>query len=86
MRLLCLPRTNANGLLNRLKRKPLVRFKAELQNAWHFGAEQILPHDSYLINLGAPEEEKLNKSRAAFIDEMERCNQLGLTLAEFPSW
>lgn len=48
-----------------------------------FGAEHILPHDSYLINLGAPEEEKLEKSRAAFIDEMERCNQLGLTLLNF---
>ncbi|WP_394127534.1 deoxyribonuclease IV [Vibrio hepatarius] len=48
-----------------------------------FSSEQILPHDSYLINLGAPEEEKLQKSRAAFIDEMERCNQLGLTLLNF---
>lgn len=48
-----------------------------------FAAEHILPHDSYLINLGAPDEEKLNKSRAAFIDEMERCQQLGLTLLNF---
>ncbi|PMH39757.1 deoxyribonuclease IV [Vibrio sp. 10N.286.49.B3] len=48
-----------------------------------YSAEQILPHDSYLINLGAPEEEKLEKSRAAFIDEMERCDQLGLTLLNF---
>ena len=48
-----------------------------------FGPEQILPHDSYLINLGAPEEEKLVKSRAAFIDEMERCHQLGLNLLNF---
>ncbi|EEX93173.1 endonuclease IV [Vibrio orientalis CIP 102891 = ATCC 33934] len=48
-----------------------------------FASEQILPHDSYLINLGAPEEEKLEKSRAAFIDEMERCEQLGLTLLNF---
>ena len=48
-----------------------------------FTSEQILPHDSYLINLGAPEEEKLEKSRAAFIDEMERCHQLGLTLLNF---
>lgn len=48
-----------------------------------FSADQILPHDSYLINLGAPEQEKLDKSRAAFIDEMERCEQLGLTLLNF---
>jgi deoxyribonuclease-4 len=48
-----------------------------------FSAEQILPHDSYLINLGAPEQEKLDKSRAAFVDEMERCQQLGLKLLNF---
>lgn len=48
-----------------------------------FSAEQILPHDSYLINLGNPESEALEKSRAAFIDEMERANQLGLKLLNF---
>ncbi|WP_391088216.1 deoxyribonuclease IV [Vibrio sp. NH-UV-68] len=48
-----------------------------------FSREQILPHDSYLINLGAPEQEKLEKSRQAFIDEMQRCHQLGLTLLNF---
>lgn len=48
-----------------------------------FTPEQILPHDSYLINLGAPEEDKLEKSRQAFIDEMERCAQLGLLLLNF---
>tara|TARA_R110000850_G_scaffold62955_7_gene142688 strand:- start:592 stop:1449 length:858 start_codon:yes stop_codon:yes gene_type:complete len=49
----------------------------------HFAPEQILPHDSYLINLGHPEQEGLNKSRAAFLDEMQRCEQLGLTLLNF---
>ncbi|MCJ2375884.1 deoxyribonuclease IV [Vibrio sp. ZSDZ34] len=48
-----------------------------------FLPEQILPHDSYLINLGAPELEKLEKSRAAFIDEMERCRTLGLSQINF---
>ena len=43
----------------------------------------ILPHDSYLINLGHPEKEALEKSRAAFLDEMQRCEQLGLTLLNF---
>lgn len=45
--------------------------------------EQILPHDSYLINLGHPEKEKLEKSREAFLDEMQRCEQLGLSLLNF---
>lgn len=49
----------------------------------HFAPEQILPHDSYLINLGHPEQEGLDKSRAAFLDEMQRCEQLGLTLLNF---
>ncbi|SEF52367.1 deoxyribonuclease IV [Parabacteroides chinchillae] len=45
--------------------------------------KHILPHDSYLINLGHPEEEGLLKSRAAFLDEMQRCEQLGLDLLNF---
>ncbi len=48
-----------------------------------FSPAQILPHDSYLINLGHPEQEGLAKSRTAFIDEMRRCQQLGLSLLNF---
>ena len=48
-----------------------------------FSAAQILPHDSYLINLGSPEPEALEKSRAAFLDEMQRCEQLGLDRLNF---
>lgn len=48
-----------------------------------FQPEYILPHDSYLINLGHPEEEGLQKSRAAFLDEMQRCELLGLKLLNF---
>lgn len=48
-----------------------------------FGPEQILPHDSYLINLGHPEKEGLEKSRNAFLDEMQRCEQLGLRYLNF---
>lgn len=44
---------------------------------------QILPHDSYLINLGHPEKEALQKSRDAFLDEMQRCEQLGLDRLNF---
>ena len=43
----------------------------------------ILPHDSFLINLGSPDSEKLAKSRVAFLDEMRRCEQLGLTMLNF---
>ncbi|MHA1001291.1 deoxyribonuclease IV [Leclercia pneumoniae] len=57
-------------------------FKAACEK-YHFGPGQILPHDSYLINLGHPVQEALDKSRDAFIDEMQRCEQLGLTLLNF---
>ncbi|MDK2857398.1 MAG: deoxyribonuclease [Verrucomicrobiota bacterium] len=43
----------------------------------------ILPHDSYLINLGHPETGPLEKSRSAFLDEMQRCEQLGLDRLNF---
>ncbi len=45
--------------------------------------KHILPHDSYLINLGHPEIEQLEKSREAFIDELERCRILGLDKLNF---
>lgn len=48
-----------------------------------FTADQILPHDSYLINLGHPESENLQKSRDAFLDEMQRCELLGLKYLNF---
>lgn len=57
-------------------------FKATCE-AHNYSPAQILPHDSYLINLGHPVEEALEKSREAFIDELSRCQQLGLTLLNF---
>ncbi|MDD0824398.1 deoxyribonuclease IV [Mannheimia sp. AT1] len=65
-----------------LKAENIENFKRFCQ-VHHFSADQILPHDSYLINLGNPEAEALEKSRTAFIDEMERANQLGLKLLNF---
>lgn len=43
----------------------------------------ILPHDNFLINLGSPDPEKLEKSRKSFHDEIRRCSQLGLTMLNF---
>ena len=48
-----------------------------------FRPDMVLPHDSYLINLGSPDEETLQKSRVAFLDEMSRAQQLGLTMLNF---
>ncbi|MFC0309845.1 deoxyribonuclease IV [Gallibacterium trehalosifermentans] len=62
-----------------LKAETVQKFKTFCKQ-YHFSPEQILPHDSYLINLGHPTTEGLEKSRTAFIDEMQRCDQLGLKL------
>ena len=51
--------------------------------AYGYPAHLILPHDNFLINLGSPDPEKLDKSRKSFLDEMKRCAQLGLTMLNF---
>jgi deoxyribonuclease-4 len=60
----------------------IARFKENCQQCG-YQPSHILPHDSYLINLGHPESDGLEKSRTAFIDEMTRCQQLGLKFLNF---
>lgn len=48
-----------------------------------YSIDHVMPHDSYLINLGHPEKDQLQKSRNAFLDEMQRCEQLGIKLLNF---
>jgi deoxyribonuclease IV len=67
--------------------KPLTDENISLfkENLHKFGFEpwQVLPHDSYLINLGNPDAENLKKSRDSFLDEMKRCELLGLDRLNF---
>lgn len=65
-----------------LSAEEIDRFKRHCSELG-FSPDHIMPHDSYLINLGHPEKEGLDKSRAAFLDEMKRCEELGLTLLNF---
>ena len=65
-----------------LSKNSIQLFK-ENCDKYGFDADYILPHDSYLINLGHPEEEGLTKSRESFLGEMKRCEQLGLRLLNF---
>lgn len=58
------------------------KFKKNCEDAG-YAPQHILPHDSYLINLGNPDPEAISKSRAAFLDEMQRCEQLGLDRLNF---
>ncbi len=65
-----------------LETKVIDAFKKNLEESG-IAPKHVLPHDSYLINLGHPEQEKLEKSRRAFIDEIERCRLLGLVKLNF---
>ena len=65
-----------------LTEKSIELFKERCQE-YGFDMDYVLPHDSYLINLGHPEEEALTKSRNAFLDELQRCEQLGINRINF---
>ncbi|MDX1672320.1 MAG: deoxyribonuclease IV [Balneolaceae bacterium] len=71
----------------RWKSKPLSdenisKFKEHCEELG-YSMDVIIPHDSYLINLGHPEKPQLQKSREAFLDEIQRCEQLGIKLLNF---
>jgi deoxyribonuclease IV len=69
------------------KASPLTENSINLfrENCSKFGFDTryVMPHDGYLINPGSPDPEMLAKSREALLDEMQRCEQLGLTLLNF---
>lgn len=65
-----------------LPTKVIDQFK-NAYSQYGYDSGQILLHDIYLINLGHPVTEALEKSRDAFLDEMQRCQQLWLTLLNF---
>ncbi|XP_060076687.1 probable endonuclease 4 [Ylistrum balloti] len=67
--------------------KPLLDKDAEkFRNAYQeagFSPGDILPHGSYLMNCGSSNPETLQKSRDTLVDELQRCEKLGLTLYNF---
>ncbi len=65
-----------------LTEKSIELFKQRCEE-FGFQPEHVLPHNSYLINLGSPDPEGLEKSRNSFIGEMQRCDQLGLKKLNF---
>ncbi len=75
------------GYSNRWITKPIPEEECQLFKdrcaELGFSPDVILPHDNFLINLGSPEEEKLKLSRKSFLDEMRRCEQLGLKMLNF---
>ncbi len=65
-----------------LEDKMISKFKEELEKS-EILPKHVLPHDSYLINLGHPDIQKRQRSLNAFIDEVQRCEQLGLEMLNF---
>lgn len=65
-----------------LSEDSITAFKTNCEK-FGYTPKQILPHDGYLINIGSPDPEMLEKSRAAFLDEMKRAEQLGLDRLNF---
>ncbi len=75
------------GSSNRWSSKPISaeeidKFKKYCEEGG-FEPKHILPHDNFLINLGSPDSQKLAMSRKSFLEEMQRCEQLGLTMLNF---
>lgn len=75
------------GSSSRWVSKPITDEQASLFRErcqeYGFSPDVILPHDNFLINLGSPDQEKLQKSRDSFLAEMQRCETLGLTMLNF---
>ena len=65
-----------------LSQQSIQSFKENCEK-FNLSPDYILPHDSYLINLKKKKKESLEKSRMAFLDEMTRCEQLGLKMLNF---
>jgi deoxyribonuclease-4 len=65
-----------------LSEQEIAEFREAMESCGYTAA-QVLPHDSYLINLGNPDYEKRSKSLDAFIREMQRVEALGLDRLNF---
>ncbi|KAH9928083.1 xylose isomerase-like protein [Fomitopsis serialis] len=65
-----------------LKETSILAFKARMKT-FGYSASHILPHGSYLVNLGNPDEKKREQSYECFLDDLKRCEELGLLLYNF---
>jgi deoxyribonuclease-4 len=65
-----------------LTEENIQKFKENCQK-YGYKKGTVIPHDSYLINLGHPEKDGIEKSRKSFLDEMKRCELLGIDRLNF---
>ncbi|KAF7291124.1 tRNA-dihydrouridine synthase 1 [Mycena indigotica] len=84
-------RANAFALFVKSQRKwtspalteaTITSFKSKMKE-YGYDPRHVLPHGSYLINLGNPDAEKRKKSYDCFLDDLKRCEALGLELYNF---
>ena len=73
-------KNNNRWLAKPLDEKEICKFKLSLE---HSNIKIVVAHDSYLINLCATNLVLLEKSRVAFIDELTRCEELGVPYLNF---
>lgn len=66
---------------------PLAEDNVKLWKEWMvkygYDTKKVLPHGSYLINLGNPDGEKRKRSLDSFIDDLSRAARLGIGLYNF---
>lgn len=74
--------SSARWVSKKITEASAMEFKLRCEQ-FGFSPDVILPHDNFLINLGSPDSEKLEKSRKSFLDEMQRCELLGLKMLNF---
>eukprot|EP00808_Paulinella_micropora_P025491 g5497.t1 len=60
-----------------LTEESIKHFK-DYMREYNYSPDQVVPHGSYLLNCASPSEELLEKSRAGMLDEVRRCERLGL--------
>ncbi|KAF8176776.1 xylose isomerase-like protein, partial [Pholiota molesta] len=65
-----------------LTESSIAEFKKRMEEHG-YTSKMVLPHGSYLINLGNPDAEKREKSYVCFVDDLKRCQALGLELYNF---
>ncbi|KAH7136618.1 apurinic endonuclease [Dactylonectria macrodidyma] len=60
-----------------------TQFISQCKNHSYSAAEHTLPHGSYLVNLAQPDETKANQAYSSFVDDLARCEELGIHLYNF---
>ncbi|KAG8847652.1 hypothetical protein FRB91_011547 [Serendipita sp. 411] len=65
-----------------LSKESIANFKSRM-DTFGYDLKHVLPHGSYLVNLGNPDKEKREKSYECFLDDLQRCEQVGIGLYNF---